>query len=97
MITRIVKLTFQTEQVPAFLDLFARTKDLIRASEGCTHLELLNDKRNPNIFFTYSKWKEESFLEQYRQSELFNSVWKETKVLFSDKPQAWTVDSLAQL
>ncbi|MGZ3863789.1 MAG: putative quinol monooxygenase [Bacteroidia bacterium] len=97
MITRIVKLTFQTEQVPAFLDLFAKTKTLIRASEGCMHLELLNDKGNPNIFFTYSKWKDESFLEQYRQSELFNSVWKQTKVLFSDRPEAWTVDSLAQL
>ncbi|MGZ3865780.1 MAG: putative quinol monooxygenase [Bacteroidia bacterium] len=97
MITRIVKLTFQPEQVPTFLDLFDKTKKLIRASEGCTHLELLNDTGNPNIFFTYSKWKHESFLEQYRQSDLFNSVWKKTKVLFADKPEAWTVDSLAQL
>ena len=94
MITRIVKMTFYPEQAPVFLALFEKSKDLIRGSEGCMHLELLNDKNNPNIFFTYSKWKDESFLEKYRQSDLFNSVWKQTKILFSEKAEAWTVNSI---
>lgn len=84
-------MTFYPEQVPVFLALFEKTKKQIRSSEGCTHLELLNNKSNPNTFFTYSKWEDESFLEKYRQSELFNSVWKQTKVLFAEKAEAWSL------
>jgi (4S)-4-hydroxy-5-phosphonooxypentane-2,3-dione isomerase len=95
MITRIVKMTFHSEQIPVFLALFKKNKNLIRGSEGCTHLELLNDKNNPNIFFTYSKWQDENFLEKYRQSDLFNSVWKQTKIMFSENAEAWTVSSVS--
>jgi (4S)-4-hydroxy-5-phosphonooxypentane-2,3-dione isomerase len=94
MITRIVKMTFNPEKIPVFLALFEKNKNFIRGFEGCTHLELLNDKNDQNIFFTYSKWQDESFLEKYRQSDLFNSVWKQTKILFSEKAEAWTVSSL---
>jgi len=91
MIIRIVKMTFAPEKVNDFLKLFTENKSRIAGFEGCTHLELWNDKENPNVFFTYSHWQDESFLEKYRNSELFNTVWGKTKILFSDKPQAWTV------
>ena len=94
MIIRIVKLSFAPENITTFLDVFERTKEKIRGREGCTHLELLNDINSPNIYFTYSHWKEERFLEDYRNSDLFKAVWAETKVLFNDKPQAWSVKSI---
>ena len=94
MIIRIVKLSFDPEKVDIFLDVFERTKQKIRNVEGCTHLELLNDINLPNIYFTYSHWKEASFLEAYRNSELFKTIWAETKILFNDKPQAWSVKSV---
>ena len=84
-------MTFAPQHVDDFLKLFAENKDRIAGFEGCTHLELLNDKENTHVFFTYSKWRNESFLEKYRDSELFNSVWSETKKLFATKPEAWTV------
>jgi quinol monooxygenase YgiN len=96
MITRIVKMTFKPEEIPAFLVVFEKSKNLIRGFEGNTHLELLQDKNNPNIFFTYSKWQDESFLEGYRNSELFLSVWKQTKILFAEKAEAWTVESISK-
>jgi len=95
MITRIVKMTFNPEQIPSFLALFEKNKKHIGSFEGCTHLELLNDTAKTNIFFTYSKWKDETFLEKYRQSDLFNSVWKQTKILFADKAEAWTVKTVS--
>ena len=95
MITRIVKMTFKPEHVSVFLTQFERDKKHIRGFEGCLHLELLNDKNNPNIFFTYSKWQDESFLEKYRHSDLFSSVWKQTKILFAEKAEAWTVNSVS--
>ncbi|HXB41397.1 MAG TPA: antibiotic biosynthesis monooxygenase family protein [Bacteroidia bacterium] len=94
MIIRIVKMTFKPELVKDFLNLFNKNKNSIAGFEGCTHLELLNDKDNPAIFFTYSKWQDQSFLEKYRNSELFNTVWGQTKKFFDAKPEAWTVTKM---
>lgn len=87
-------MTFREDAVPAFLEIFERSKNLIRNFEGCQHLELLKDKNNPNILFTYSKWEDPSFLEKYRKSELFANTWKDTKALFKEKAEAWSVEQL---
>jgi len=94
MITRIVKMTFSQERVEEFLIVFNQKKALIAGFEGCEYLELVRDKDNKNIFFTISKWKEQTYLEKYRSSELFQQTWKKTKVLFSDRPQAWSTTSI---
>lgn len=94
---RIVKMTFQPEKVDEFLFNFNESKTLIRAFEGVQHLELLRDKNNFNIFFTYSIWQSENHLENYRNSDLFKGVWAKTKPLFSSKPEAWSVDSIEKL
>jgi quinol monooxygenase YgiN len=91
MIIRIVKMTFDPERTDEFLEVFNASKDKIAAQTGCTHLELLRDIHSPNIFFTYSYWEGEEFLEAYRKSELFGKVWSATKALFSDRPQAWSI------
>jgi quinol monooxygenase YgiN len=91
MIKRIVKMTFKAEFVEEFVALFNSKKVLIEAVEGCTFVELLQDASNPNIFFTYSLWKEESYIEAYRHSELFKHVWAQTKIGFDDKPEAWSL------
>lgn len=94
---RIVKLTLQEECVAEFLANFNKQKTHIRAFDGVQHLELLNDKNNPNIFFTYSIWESEQHLENYRNSELFKSIWSVTKPMFSAKAEAWSTESLERL
>jgi quinol monooxygenase YgiN len=91
MIKRFVKMTFKPEHIQDFKDLFASKKDLIAAVEGCRSVELLQDIDNETIFFTYSIWEDPKYLEAYRQSDLFEGVWAKTKVLFGDKPQAWSL------
>jgi quinol monooxygenase YgiN len=93
MIIRIVKMEFMPERVQEFLNLFEDNKSRIAGFEGCESLELLNDISDPTIFFTYSTWKEEKYLHQYRESDLFLSVWTQTKILFSAKPEAWSLNS----
>lgn len=88
---------FKTHKVQQFLDNFETVKEKIRTFPGCLHLELYRDKQHQHIFFTYSKWKEESDLENYRNSALFKDVWSETKPMFSNKAAAWSVDVLHQL
>lgn len=91
MLVRIVKLTFKTENISSFETLFEETKDDIRNFEGCSLLELYQAEDHPNIFFTYSYWKNEQALENYRASSFFKAVWARTKPLFDDKPEAWSV------
>ena len=97
MFVRIVKLSFHQKYIPTFLEIYKKKKQFIRASKGCTLLELYQDKNNPDIFFTYSHWNEESDLENYRKSALFKDVWAKTKVFFNDKPLAWSVDKKVSL
>ena len=91
MIKRIVKLTFRENEIEAFEKIFEESKNKIKAREGCYHVELLQSSDFPNIFFTFSLWENESALDAYRHSELFITTWAKTKVLFSEKPAAWTV------
>ncbi|MCH2490703.1 MAG: antibiotic biosynthesis monooxygenase [Flavobacteriales bacterium] len=95
MFTRIVKMEFQEAKVSTFLDNFETVKSKIRNFPGCEFLELYRDKNNRAIFFTYSRWKEEQDLENYRNSDLFKGVWATTKPMFKSKAQAWSVDTLS--
>jgi quinol monooxygenase YgiN len=97
MFVRIVKMSFHKKHIEDFLSIFEEKKTLIKASNGCKLLELYQDKTNPEIFFTYSYWAEEQDLENYRNSELFKTVWAKTKILFNDKPIAWSVDKKVSL
>ncbi len=91
MLVRIVKLTFKTAHIAAFEQIFDSSYPLITDFEGCVSLELLQDVTHPNIFFTYSQWESEAHLNAYRNSDLFKRVWGNTKKLFKDKPEAWSV------
>ncbi|TXB65806.1 antibiotic biosynthesis monooxygenase [Vicingus serpentipes] len=94
---RIVKMVFKPEMVDEFLANFKEDKAKIRNFDGVEHLELLQDKNHPNIYFTYSKWKSPNHLEKYRNSDLFKGIWAVTKPMFSEKAQAWSVDSIEKL
>ena len=94
MIKRFVKMTFKPENIDRFTDIFIASKNLIAAREGCQHVELLQDINNPTVFFTLSIWDDPKYLEAYRQSELFAGVWAKTKILFAEKPEAWSVTQL---
>jgi len=94
MIKRIVKLTFKTEYVDEFKELFASNQSAIVAFEGCHHLELWQDQQHSNLFFTYSLWDSVDHLNSYRNSLFFKKIWQQTKTKFENKAEAWTVAAL---
>lgn len=94
MIKRIVKMSFKPENIEEFKTIFKNNWQRIKGFKGCQHVELLQDKNNVSVFFTYSLWDSEESIENYRTSELFNTVWAATKVLFNDKPEAWSVEQV---
>ena len=87
-------MSFEPDRIEEFLANFEANKEKIRNFEGCRHLELLRDKDNTNRFFTYSYWVDEAALENYRNSALFKGIWTETKAMFNERPEAWSVESL---
>lgn len=90
MIQRIVRMSFHPEKTEEFLNWFNAHKEKIRNFEGCVHLELWRDVEQPNVFYTYSIWTDEIYIEKYRNSEIFKKVWTFTKQLFNDKPMAFS-------
>jgi len=90
MIRRIVRMSFHPDKVEDFLNWFSSHKEHIRNFDGCEHLELWQDFNQPNVFYTFSIWKDEASIEKYRNSEIFNKVWSYTKQLFNDKPIAFS-------
>ncbi|WP_373523633.1 putative quinol monooxygenase [Aquiflexum sp.] len=90
MLIRVVRMTFIENKVGEFLENFEANKEKIRNFQGCHHLELWQDENQKNIFTTYSHWVNEKALNQYRDSELFKSVWAVTKPLFAEKPIAFS-------
>lgn len=91
MIVRIVQMTFQHDKISDFTALFEERKASIRSFPGCSHVELWQDTRQENVFFTYSHWASEAHLDHYRFSEFFKDTWGKTKALFAEKPQTWSV------
>lgn len=97
MIIRIVRMTFQEDKVKDFRDNFEANREKIRNFPGCRYLELWQDAQHQNIFVTYSHWESEEALDQYRDSELFKSVWGYTKTLFAEKPIAFSAKKIDEL
>lgn len=90
-------MTFESSKVPEFLENFEKNKRDIRNFKGCHKLSLLKGAQGSSIYFTYSWWDNEEALDAYRSSELFKGVWSKTKILFNDKPEAWSLVNVVDL
>ncbi len=91
MLIRIVRMTFKEEHREEFLAIFKSNQARIEAMPGCFKVELMQDWDDPKVFITYSTWKDQQALEAYRNSELFRGVWKQTKALFAQRAQAFSM------
>lgn len=94
MITRIVKLHFQEEKVFDFLSLFDQVVTKVNSFPGCQKMYMLRDVNNPSIFITHSLWDSEQDLNNYRDSELFQSIWPTIKPWFAERAQAWSLNNV---
>ena len=97
MLIRIVEMHFRGEAVNQFIEVFNASSMHIRSFPGCMNLELLQDLNDSAHIFTYSFWENEEALLAYRNSDLFSSTWRKTKILFDKKPNAWSLNRKVQL
>lgn len=88
MITRVVRLTFQPQYTETFIEIMLQHHQLIRNFQGCYDLNSYQDTKEPNVFFTISVWQDESYLNDYRHSEFFQTLWGKLKPMFAEKALA---------
>jgi autoinducer 2-degrading protein len=90
MVTRIVKLTFKESHIEEFLEFFETIKHKVNEYPGCMGMQLMQQKDNKLVVFTYSQWEKEEDLNSYRDSGTFGNVWPNIKPWFDARPEAWT-------
>lgn len=93
MITRFVKLTFKEDKIDDFINIWNESREKIAAFEGCNFVEMHQARVPNNVCFTHSIWEDEDALNAYRHSKLFHNTWAKTKVLFNDRPEAWSLNT----
>jgi heme-degrading monooxygenase HmoA len=93
MITRFVKLTFKEDKIEDFKKIWNESRKKIAAFDGCSFVEMHQARVPDNVCFTHSIWESEDALNAYRHSELFQKTWAKTKILFDDKPEAWSLNT----
>ncbi|KXX72291.1 putative quinol monooxygenase [Flammeovirga sp. SJP92] len=91
MLHRFVRMSFKQECVEEFQNMFLEIRETIESFEGCQSVELLQDATIQCQFMTFSIWENEKALEAYRQSDFFQTTWKKTKLMFNDKPKAFSM------
>lgn len=79
---------FALENLPAFFEVFERSRNKIQAFPGCISLDLLQSPTDPCMLTTLSRWTNDEALQSYRNSELFKQTWAATKLLFDAPPRA---------
>ena len=97
MIVRWVHMHFKPEEVERFIGVFDQSKEAIRQFPGCLSLRLLRDPVDSCSIQILSTWQNAEDLERYRHSRLFEDTWAKTKVLFDEKPKAFSYEVLREL
>jgi (4S)-4-hydroxy-5-phosphonooxypentane-2,3-dione isomerase len=79
MIWRLVHLKLQSARAEEFLALFRVASERITAQPGCLSLVLYQDQADPTSFATWSGWREDADLQEYKRSQLFAEFWPQVK------------------
>lgn len=90
-------MSFNAAELDTFLNIFHESSPKIRAFEGCRYLSLHRDHHHHAVYFTVSRWDSQEHLDNYRHSDLFRSTWSKTRVLFAEKPSAYSLDQVVEL
>lgn len=90
-------MVFEIDKLNEFLFFLKENQWQIRQFPGCQMVEILQSETRPELIFTHSHWDSEKDLENYRNSDLFNYVWGNTKIHFAERPEAWTLNSIDKL
>ncbi|WP_236978647.1 antibiotic biosynthesis monooxygenase [Membranihabitans maritimus] len=85
---RIVNLYFHGEYSSTFVDKFEEYKPKLLEHEGCLGVKLYNECNAVGDFVTISTWSNQKYLDIYRESQLFRTMWSSIKPYFRKEAKA---------
>jgi|GEM_PF-2597853 hypothetical protein len=94
MILRVVKMKVNEHKLTAFRMFMDNLYDEKLRMSGCLHFDYFEEKRNSNVFYSYTIWENIKFLKEYKKSDLFKEVVQTLRYLCSEEPQAWTIENV---
>lgn len=94
MLTRLVRMRFQPDEVEQFLQLYAANHATIKNQPGCLSVQLLREAHDPAAFATWSIWQDAAALEAYRASAFFRAFWPQVKALFRQPAEAVSFEAV---
>lgn len=92
MILRIVKIKIDEVKIDTFKLFMKNLRNEKLRLKGCLHFDYFHEKKNKNIYYTYTIWENEKHLNQYKKSELFKKVISTLNSLSIEEPRAWTIE-----
>lgn len=90
VVVRFVELHFPADAVEEARRQLTAQAPLVRQSEGCQRLEIIESTDQVGMFITYSYWRDADDLNRYRRSEVFKGFWGRVKPLFSQPARAYS-------
>jgi len=87
---------FREEEVDNFLNAFKSVEHHIRNFNGCKGLQLLQQTDDPLPFSLIACGIQKKAYITTVFSELFKNTWAKTRILFADKPEAWSLSEVIQ-
>lgn len=94
MILRVVKMKVESKKIEAFELFMNNLHDEKLKIPGCLHFDFFHEKRNINVYYTYTIWENEKYFKQYKKLDLFKEVVSTLKSLCLEEPQAWTIENV---
>lgn len=94
MLTRLVRMRFQPDQVEAFLALYTMMRPRIVSQPGCLSVQLVREIDDPAAFATWSTWESAAALEAYRTSVFFRQYWPQVRALFRQPAEAVSFEAV---
>ncbi|OFX61669.1 MAG: hypothetical protein A2046_04560 [Bacteroidetes bacterium GWA2_30_7] len=92
MIVRIVKMQVNESNKVLFKQTLKDYQPLLKKQKGCMQIDMLNDKKIKDIYYSYTIWDNEENLKKYKNSDFYKELSSKVLPLCEKEPQAWTVD-----
>lgn len=94
MILRIVKMEVDDTRIDFFENFMNNLSEEKLTLEGCLHHDFFCEKDNRNMYYSYTIWQSEKFLNKYKKTDLFKEVTRTLRHICIKEPIAWTVENV---
>ena len=91
---RVVKMKVNNDKISSFRQFMEDMQYIKQNLEGCVHYDFFNEKKNVNVYYSYTIWEDIKYLRKYKKSELYKEEMLNLKKFCIEEPKAWTIENV---